>query len=144
MNSVMWLKDIQEYSCNYRVYSIDIPGEPGKGDETQLPLSGSYYADWLNDVFNDLSLERATIVGISLGAWLSIKFSISYPEKVDKLVLLCPSGIGPQKKSFIFKAIGYKLLGEKGIDRLYYKVNGNQPIPEEILKYEKLIEKNFN
>ncbi|WP_246615234.1 alpha/beta fold hydrolase [Clostridium thailandense] len=33
---------------------------------------------------------------------------------------------------------------EKGIDKLYYKVNGNQPIPEEMLKYQKLIGKSFN
>lgn len=144
MNSVMWLRDIKEYSRNYRVYAIDILGEPGKSDENRPSLSDSYYADWLKDVFDALSLKKASLIGISLGAWISIKFSISYPEKVDKLVLLCPSGISPQKKSFIFKAMGYMILGEKGIDKLYYKINGNQPMPEEILKYEKLIEKNFN
>ncbi|KEJ01356.1 Ndr family protein [Clostridium botulinum A2B7 92] len=144
MNSVMWLRDMQQYSHNYRVYAIDILGEPGKSDENRLSLNGSYYAEWLKDVFNDLSLKKANVVGISLGAWLSIKFAVTYPEKVDKLVLLCPSGIGPQKKSFIFKAMAHTLLGEKGIDKLYYKVNGNQPIPEEMLKYEKLIGKSFN
>jgi pimeloyl-ACP methyl ester carboxylesterase len=144
MNSVMWLRDMQEYSKNYRVYAIDILGEPGKSDESRLSLSGSYYAEWLKDVFDDLSMKKANVVGISLGAWLAIKFSVSYPEKVAKLVLLCPSGVGPQKKSFIFKSIAYTLLGEKGIDKLYYKVNGNQPIPKEMLKYEKLIGKSFN
>ncbi|WMJ81576.1 alpha/beta hydrolase [Clostridium sp. MB40-C1] len=144
INSVMWLRDIEEYSNNYRVYAIDILGEPGKSDENRPSLSDSYYAEWLNDIFNDLSLKKANVVGFSLGACLSIKFSISYPEKVNKLVLLCPSGIGPQKKAFIFKAMVYKLLGEKGIDKLYYKVNGSQFIPEEMLKYQKLIGKSFN
>lgn len=74
---------------------------------------------------------------------MAIKFSVSYPEKVSKLVLLCPSGVGPQKKSFIFKAMVHGGLGEKGIDKLYYKINGNQPIPEEMLKYQKLIGKSF-
>ena len=144
MNSVMWLRDMQEYSRNYRVYAIDILGEPGKSDENRPSLNGSYYAEWLKDVFDNLSLKKANVVGISLGAWLSIKFSVSYSEKVSKLVLLCPSGVGPQKKSFVFKAMAYSLLGEKGIDKLYYKVNGNQPIPEEMLKYQKFIGKSFN
>lgn len=144
MSSVMWLRDMQKYSRNYRVYAIDILGEPGKSDENRPSLSGSYYAEWLKDVFDDLSLKKANVVGISLGAWLAIKFSVSYPEKVSKLVLLCPSGVGKQKKSFIFKAMFYAFLGEKGIDKLYYKVNGNQPIPEEMLKYQKLIGKSFN
>jgi len=144
MNSVMWLRDMEEYSKNYRVYAIDILGEPGKSDENRPSLIGSHYADWLKDIFNDLSLEKANIVGISLGAWLAIKFSVSYPEMVSKLVLLCPSGVSPQKKSFIFRAVVHSLLGEKGIDKLYYKINGNQPIPEEMLKYQKLIGKSFN
>lgn len=143
MNSVMWLRDIKEYSKTYRVYAIDILGEPGKSDENRPSLSDSYYAEWLKDVLAQLSVERANVIGISLGAWLAIKFSVSYPEKVSKLVLLCPSGVGAQKKSFIFKAMVHGILGEKGIDKLYYKVNGNQPIPEEMLKYQKLIGKSF-
>lgn len=144
MNSIMWLKDVQEYSRSYRVYAVDLPGEPGRSDEKQLPLETPAYAEWLDDVFGALGLEKASLIGISLGAWLAVKFSVSYPNKVDKLVLLCPAGIGPQKTSFAFKALAYMLLGEKGMDRLYAKVNGNKSIPEVMLKYQKLIGKSFN
>jgi len=144
MNSIMWMGDAREYSRNYRVYAVDLPGEPGRSDENQLPFKGPAFAEWLYDVYNSLSLEKASLIGISLGAWLSIKFSVSYPEKVDKLVLLCPAGIGPQRTSFLFKAMAYIIFGEKGMDRLYKKVNGNQPIPDVMLKYQKLIGKNFN
>ncbi len=143
-NSLMWLGDSREYSRNYRVYAVDIPGEPGKSDETQLPFSGPAFGEWLLDVFKALKLEKASLVGISLGAWLSLKFSVSYPEKVDKLVLLCPAGIGQLKTSFLLKVLVYMLLGEKGMDRLYQKINGNQPLPKVVLEYEKLIGKNFN
>lgn len=30
INSVMWLGDLPTYARNYRVYAVDIPGEPGK------------------------------------------------------------------------------------------------------------------
>jgi pimeloyl-ACP methyl ester carboxylesterase len=36
------------------------------------------------------------------------------------------------------------LLGERGIDKLYYKINGNKLIPQEMLNYQKLIAKHFN
>ena len=121
-----------------------MPGEPGKSDENQLPFEGDDFSNWLNDVFNELSIEKASIVGISLGAWLGTKFAIKYSDKVDKLVLLCPAGIGPQKKSFIFKFLFYSLFGEKGIDKLYYKINGDKSIPEIMLNYQKLIAKHFN
>lgn len=144
MNSVMWLGDTREYSRNHRVYAVDIPGEPGRSDENQLPFSGSAFAEWLNDVYNALALEKASLIGISLGAWLSIKFSLCYPEKVDKLVLLCPAGIGAQRISFLFKAMAHMILGEKGMAILYKTVNGNQPIPDVVLTYQKLIGKHFN
>ncbi|WFR55494.1 alpha/beta hydrolase [Anaerocolumna sp. AGMB13025] len=144
MNSVMWLKDAQEYSAMYRVYAIDLPGEPGRSSEEQLPFLGKEFAEWLLDVYESLSLQRASLIGISLGAWLAVKFAVNYPDKVDKLVLLCPAGIGPQRTSFLFKMIGHMLLGEKGMDLLYKKVNGNRPIPEVIQNYQKLIGKNFN
>ena len=44
----MWLGDSREYSRNYRVYAVDIPGEPGKSDETQLPFSGPAFVDIRN------------------------------------------------------------------------------------------------
>lgn len=144
MNSAMWIQEMEEYSKNHRVYAIDIPGEPGKSDERQLSFEGDDFENWLNDVFNGLSIEKSSIVGISLGAWLGAKFAIKYSDKVNKLVLLCPAGIGPQKKSFAFKALFYMMFGEKGIDKLYYKVNGDKPMPKIMLDYQKLIAKHFN
>ena len=144
MNSVMWIKEMEKYSENYRVYAIDMPGEPGKSIEIQLSFVGDDLSNWLKDVFEALSIEKSSIVGISLGAWLGAKFSIKYPQKVNKLALLCPAGIGPQKKSFIFKSLFYMLLGERGIDKLYYRINGDKLIPQVMLNYQKLIAKHFN
>ena len=144
MNSAMWIKEMEEYSKTHRVYAVDMPGEPGKSDENQLPFEGDDFSNWLNDVFNELLIEKASIVGISLGAWLGTKFAIKYSDKVDKLVLLCPAGIGPQKKSFIFKFLFYSLFGEKGIDKLYFIIYGDKTIPEIMLNYQKLISKHFN
>lgn len=144
MNSAMWIKEMEQYSLNYRVYAIDMPGEPGKSDERQLPFETDDFSYWLNDVCESLLIKKLYIVGISLGAWVAAKFAIKYPNKVDKLVLICPAGIGPQKKSFLFKFLFYSLFGEYGIDKLYCKVNGNKPIPEIMLNYQKLIGKHFN
>lgn len=144
MNSIMWAKDAKEYSENFRVYAVDIPGEPGRSDEHQLPLAGEAYAEWLHDVYSALSIEKAYLIGLSLGAWLAVKFSVHYPEKVEKLVLLCPGGIGPQKASFPFKALAHMIFGERGMKRLYQKVNGNQYIPEKILEFQKLMGQSFN
>jgi len=35
-NSVMWIEDMEKYSQYYRVYAVDLQGEPGKSDGKQL------------------------------------------------------------------------------------------------------------
>lgn len=144
INSVMWLEDMVKYSEHYRVYAVDLQGEPGKSDGKQLNFEGSDFDNWLHDVFVGLSIQKASIVGISLGAWLALKFAITHPQMVDKLVLLCPAGVGAQKTSFAYVALFHMLSGEKGIERLYRKVNGGKPIPQEMMDYQKLLGKNFN
>lgn len=144
MNSSMWISDIIKYYQKYRVYALDIPGEAGRSDERQLPFTTSDLDDWLYDVFNSMSISKAVVMGASLGAWLAAKFAIRYPEKIDKLVLLCPAGIGTQNRNFIFTALFYMLFGEKGRRKLFKIINGNVDMPEIILKYQILITKNFN
>ncbi len=143
-NSIMWIRDMEQYSKNYRVYAVDLQGEPGKSDDKQLPFAGSDFESWLHDVFEGLKVQKAAIGGISLGAWLALKFAIAFPAMTEKLVLLCPAGVGTQRKSFLFKALFHTIMGEKGIERLYRQVNGGKPIPQEMLDYQKLLGKNFN
>ena len=144
MNSSMWVSDILKYYQTYRVYALDIPGEAGRSDERQLPFTTSDLDDWLYDVFSKLSINKAVVIGASLGAWISTKFAIRHPEKIYKLVLLCPAGIGNQNKNFIFTALFYMLFGEKGRRKLFKIINGNVDMPEIILKYQALITINFN
>jgi len=144
INSCMWFEDAKVYSEIYRVYAVDIPGEAGKSNEYQMPLSGSDYADWLSDIFDALAIEKASIIGISFGAWVAIKFSISNIDRVSKLILLSPLGIYPQKNSFLLTLFTCMIAGKSGKSRLYHKINLNPAVSQNILEYQKLIGKHFN
>ena len=78
MSSFMWLKDLKEYSKKYRVFAIDILGEPGKSDDNRLSLAGDEHSQWILDIYDSLNIKKANIVGISLGAWIALKFALSY------------------------------------------------------------------
>ncbi|WP_273326083.1 alpha/beta fold hydrolase [Vallitalea guaymasensis] len=142
-NSVMWMGDVEKLSETYRVYAIDIIGEPGKSDENRPDMNGDHYGKWLDEVINALSIEKAIIIGNSLGGWMALKYATYKPEKVEKLVLLATSGITNGKMSFMFRVMPLMLLGEKGIDRLNQIVYGNEVIPEEALEFGKLIMKHY-
>jgi len=144
MNSAMWINDINAMSRQYRVYAPDIPGEPGQSDEEQLPFETEDYTEWLSDVLDGLGIDKTIIVGASLGAWLATKFTVSNPEKVSKLVLLCPAGIGSQNSAFKDIAISLLSKGETGVNELFCVINGGDPVPEAILSYQKLIATSFN
>ncbi len=144
MNSAMWIKDIEKMSEHYRVYAPDLPGEPGRSNEEQLPYDCMDYVNWLSDVLSALNIDKTNLVGLSLGAWLAAKFSSNYPQKVSKLVLLCPAGIGGQNHAFKDIALSLLSKGENGVNELFQMINGGKPIPEIMLNYQKLIAAVFN
>jgi pimeloyl-ACP methyl ester carboxylesterase len=131
-NSAMWAGDVGEYSYHYRVYAVDLLGEPGKSAPVRLDWNSSAYAEWLADVLDALKVERAILIGLSQGGWTALKFATSRPERVDKLVLLTPGGITPDRISFALRAIPLSFLGRWGIERISRMVFGPQPIPTEV------------
>lgn len=143
MNSVMWIRDMHVFSRSFRVYAPDMPGEPGRSAERQLPFDAPDYADWLEDVFNGLSIQKASLAGISLGAWLAIKFAAAHPARVSRLALLCPAGVGPQNHAFKDIALSLLTKGEAGVDELLALINGGNPVPESMRNYQKLIASSF-
>lgn len=129
-NSAIWGPDVAVYSRDFRIYAIDLLGEAGKSSPNRPSWEGPAYAEWLEDVFDALRIERAALLGISQGGWTALKFAVSHPERVAKLVLMCPGGITPDRLSFLFKAIGLSMLGPWGVRRMVRTLYGSLPAPE--------------
>jgi len=139
----MWAGDVGEYSRHYRVYAVDLIGEPGKSAPARPDWNSPAYAEWLGDVFDALKVERAILIGLSQGGWTALKFATSRPERVDKLVLLTPGGITQDRISFALRAISLSFMGQWGIGRINRMVFGPQPIPEEVNEVTMLIMTHF-
>ncbi|MCP4138149.1 MAG: alpha/beta hydrolase [bacterium] len=143
-NSAMWMGDIKDFSKSYRVYAVDIIGDPGKSDENRPDLNGPAHSDWMEDVMSHLKIKEAVFVGNSLGGWMSLKFAAANPDRVEKLVLLAPSGIAPARKSFIIKAIPLMLMGKWGLEKMNKIVYYKEEVPEEVNRFGAMIFKHFN
>ena len=126
-NAAMWLPDIEAYARRLRVHAVDLIGEPGASAPSRPPLGSAAYAEWLDDVLDGLHLERAALVGVSLGGALALDFAARRPQRVERLVLLAPSGIGRQRSGFLIKAVLLQLLGDRGRRRLLSSALGVQP-----------------
>ncbi len=135
-NSMTWAGDIAGYSSKYRTYAVDLPGEPGKSDPVRLAWDSPAFAEWLEDVFAALQIEKAVIVGFSQGGWTALKFAVAHPQRVEKLVLISPGGIVPDKLGFVLKVLPLSLLGRWGarrVNRMLFAGQQISPAVEEIL-----------
>lgn len=112
-NATAWFLDVEEWSKHFRIYAVDIIGEPGLSAQARLPMNTDAYTLWLDDVMQEAGLSDAAVVGESLGGWLALDYASRRPEKITKLALLAPGGVGPQRK-FLLKALPLMLLGKWG------------------------------
>lgn len=142
-NSTMWIGDIQAYSQHYRVYAVDLLGEAGKSSANRPSWDGSAFEEWLTDLLDGLHIEKASMIGISQGSWAALKFATAKPMHVDKLVLICPGGIIPDKIMFVVKVLPLMLLGTWGIQRIVKMLYADQPIPDGVIEVMTVIMRHF-
>jgi pimeloyl-ACP methyl ester carboxylesterase len=90
--SVMWAPNVGHYARLYRVYAIDVMGQPSKSVPTEPIRSADDYAGWLTETLDALHLDRVCLVGQSYGGWLALNFALAAPHRLKKLVLLSPGG----------------------------------------------------
>ncbi|MGA6162457.1 alpha/beta fold hydrolase [Amycolatopsis magusensis] len=129
-NAAMWLGDVTAWAEHFRVHAVDMIGEPGLSAPSRPPLASEAYAGWLDDVLGHFGIQRTAIAGASLGGWLALDYATRRPDRVERLALLCPGGVGRQKIGFLFKALLYKPFGRWGTHRSIKAIAGVDPRTE--------------
>ncbi|KUL38962.1 alpha/beta hydrolase [Streptomyces sp. NRRL F-4489] len=123
-NATMWQGDIAAWSRHFRTYAVDLVGEPGHSAPSRPALASEAPAQWLDDVLAGLGLTRTALVGTSFGGWLALDYALRRPERVTRLALLCPGGVGRQKTGWLVKALLLRALGRRGVRRSARMVAG--------------------
>ncbi|ANZ21111.1 alpha/beta hydrolase fold protein [Streptomyces noursei ATCC 11455] len=123
-NTSMWWDDVATWSRHFRIYAVDVIGEPGFSAPARPQLASEAPAQWVDDVLDGLGIARAAIVATSLGGWWALDYARRRPERVTQLALLCPGGLGRQKTGWLFKALLLRALGRKGVGRSVRMVTG--------------------
>ena len=90
-SSTMWFANIADLSAKFRVYALDTLGEPGKSIPTQPYASRQAMSDWLEQVFIELGIDKAHVVGLSRGGWLALNLALLAPQRVGSVTLLSPA-----------------------------------------------------
>ena len=70
----MWAANAADLGAHYRIYVVDVMGQPGKSVPDQAITSRADYAEWLTSVLDALHLDRVWMAGMSFGGWLTLDY----------------------------------------------------------------------
>lgn len=114
--SLSWGALIEPLAQTHRVFAADWPGfgESGPAPEPSATggpprYSNQYHVNFLCRLMEALDLPRASLVGISMGGAIALGFTLHWPERVDRLVLLDSYGLQRQMPPQLLSALFVKL-----------------------------------
>ena len=90
--SLSWGPVIGPLAAEHCVYAPDWPGY-GDSDRPRISYTMSWYVAFLRDLLDVLAIERATLVGVSMGGGIALGFALAWPARVSKLVLVDSYGL---------------------------------------------------
>src|ERR1700761_2360646 len=87
-------RNIEALAQHFRVIVPDMPGygRSAKGVDQSDPFG--YLADTIRGLMDELGTATAHVIGNSYGGAAALRLALDTPERVDKLVLMGPGGIG--------------------------------------------------
>ena len=110
----MWDGPFQELAKNYRVVRYDARNHGRSRSEK----GDFFHFKDLNALMDELHIDKAVIMGLSMGGYVATDFALRYPDKVSGLILVAPglSGYdfhGPEFEAFIEKYSAAAASGDK-------------------------------
>lgn len=131
MDTRIWDMQFDLFAERFRVVRYDLRGF-GKSD---LPKAQYSTLDDLRIMMDQLSIEKACIIGISLGGSLAVEFALTCPERVTALVLAGSTLRGyPYSDDYVKEFLHYRRIARReGIAVAQEEMLGN-PLLRSIAK----------
>jgi pimeloyl-ACP methyl ester carboxylesterase len=86
-----WRGVAEALATTHTVYAVDMLGFGGSSRDCQ-DLKISTQAAAIRALLDQEGVERAQVVGNSVGGWVAATFAATYPERTEKLIIIDPAG----------------------------------------------------
>jgi pimeloyl-ACP methyl ester carboxylesterase len=107
-----WRFNIRELGKHFSVYAMDLPGFGCSDKPLNFNYSSDGYAEFIASFLNEYNIERAVLVGNSMGGQIALMTCLKYPERVAGLALI-DSGGYPHSVEFLpFKLLKVPVISE--------------------------------
>lgn len=116
-HSIEWFSILKQLSSHFHLFVVD---RPGHGLSDPINYSNVDYqksaVDFIHAFMGSIGLQKASLLGNSMGGYFAICFGLAYPGRVDKLFLIgAPAGLNRRIPPML------RLMGTKGINKLLAK-----------------------
>jgi len=95
-----WDGIIHPLAQRYRVIAFDNRGA-GRTDKPDQPYSIEQMADDTEGLLRALAVERAHMLGVSMGGRIALALALTHPQCVNKLVLVSTSATGARRSWWV-------------------------------------------
>lgn len=93
-----WLFNVDAIAADAPVYALDLPGHGGSVKTVDNPGLGTM-VDAVIQLMDHLSIDKAHLVGHSMGGLVSGQTAIDHGKRVASLTLICSAGLGDEINS---------------------------------------------
>ncbi|TAL12048.1 MAG: alpha/beta fold hydrolase [Nitrospirae bacterium] len=120
-----WERQIEPLGRRFTLFIPDLIGQ-GLSDKPRVDYRPAFYVEWLRGFLDAVGVERAALVGHSMGAGLALGLALADPARVDRLVLISgfPRGLFDHIENSQLRrlhrfgsrwlfGLGYRLLGRR-------------------------------
>jgi pimeloyl-ACP methyl ester carboxylesterase len=104
-NCRCWDGLARSLSPAYRVLAMDLRGR-GRSEKPASGYALTFHVQDIRSLLDDLRIDRAVIMGHSLGAFIGLAFAAEHPERTAKLILVDGGGdLSPEQMGKVFAGI---------------------------------------
>jgi len=107
-----WRFNIQELGQHFSVYALDLPGFGYSDKPMNYDYTSNGYTEFIASFLNAYGIERAVLVGNSMGGQIALMACLKYPERVAGLVLIDAGGYPHSVEFLPFKLLKVPVIGE--------------------------------
>jgi pimeloyl-ACP methyl ester carboxylesterase len=100
-NKTSFFETVSALTPHYTVHAIDLPGFGSSSKPLRAPYDAAWFARAVTRFMDAEEIDRAHLVGNSLGGRVAIEVGLRSPDRVQSLSLLCPSMAWRRRRHFV-------------------------------------------
>jgi pimeloyl-ACP methyl ester carboxylesterase len=88
-----WRRVVPGLLGTHRVIALDVPPF-GRSGQPKAHKLLDFYKDFFPALLDELGIDSATVIGHSLGGAIALHLTLDQPDRVNRLGLVAPAGLG--------------------------------------------------